>query len=338
MFVARHVPRTTITQVAEHAQVSIKTVSRVANGEPNVRPELRQRVERAIMELGYRPSLAARTLAGRRSYLLALAYDRTGPAELLRMQDGVRAACAERGYRLLFHPCDAHGVDLAEELLALGDDPGVDGLVLAPPLSSRAALVSRLHGGRLKVALISPEDDGASVDEAAAHELTSWLVSLGHRRIGFIAGDPEHASSVQRQRGYERALREAGLPADAWLVAAGDFSFESGRAGLRALLALGAAWRPTAIVAASDDAAAGVIAEAHAAGLALPRELSVAGFGDVPLAGMLAPPLTTVRLPLSAMAARATRALLAELQGETPAAAPPPPFERIVRASVGPPP
>jgi LacI family transcriptional regulator len=339
---ARKPARATIVQVAKRAGVSIKTVSRVTNGEPSVRPALRARVEEAIRHLGYHPSLAARSLAGRRSFLLALAYDNPSPSYLLNLQSGARAACHARGYRLLFHPCDAANPQLADELLGLADDPGVEGLVLSPPLSARGPLVARLRAGQLPLALIAPptvaEDAVVIDDEAAAFVATTHLIELGHRRIGFIAGHPEHAATPQRQRGYQRALRAAGIAPDRELSVPGEFSFESGRAAARDLLTRRRG-RPTAIVASNDDMAAGVIAEAHELGLVLPGELSVVGFDDAPLAAMLWPPLTTMAQPIAALAELATRRLLDRLRGAT-AAAPEPPlaFRLVRRASTGAPP
>jgi LacI family transcriptional regulator len=333
--------RATIMQVARRAGVSIKTVSRVSNGEPNVRPELRARVMESIQALGYHPSLAARSLAGRRSFLLALVYDNPSPSYLLNVQAGALAACHERGYHLLFHPCEARGPQFAAELLALREDPGVDGLVLSPPLSGDRDLLRALRAAQVPHALIAPPERQACAvvldDEAAAVTLTAHLLELGHRRIAFISGHPQHAASVQRQRGYERALRQARLEVDRRLVQPGDFTFDSGRRAARALLARRRG-RPTAIVASNDDMAAGVIAEAHAAGFELPRELSVAGFDDAPLAAVLWPPLTTMHQPIAAMSAQATRQLLDVLCGTPPAvAAPPLAFSFVRRASTCPP-
>lgn len=336
----RKPPRATIVQVAKRAGVSIKTVSRVSNGEPNVRPALKARVEEAIRALGYHPSLAARSLAGRRSFLLALVYDNPSPSYLLNLQTGARAECHAHGYRLLFHPCDASNPALAEELLGLRDDPGVEGLILSPPLSGQASLVDRLTADQLPFALIAPPvhaADGVMVDdEAAAVAATGHLLALGHRRIGFVTGHPDHAASPQRQRGYERALIAAGIAVDPQLIEPGEFSFDSGRRAASRLLARRRG-RPTAILASNDDMAAGVIAEAHAHGLVLPRDLSVVGFDDAPFAAMLWPPLTTLHQPIPELAALAARRLLHRLQGMAPPAPVPLAFHLVQRKSTCPP-
>jgi LacI family transcriptional regulator, galactose operon repressor len=333
--------RATIIQVAKRAGVSTKTVSRVTNGEPSVRPDLRARVEEAVRHLDYHPSLAARSLAGRRSFLLAMAYDNPSPSYLLNLQAGARAESHFRGYRLLFHPCKTDVPNLAEELIGLADDPGIEGLVLSPPLSTRRALIERLRAAQLPLALIAPPFEGGDAvtidDEAAGFAATVHLLELGHRRIGFICGHPDHAASPQRRRGYERALGDAGLAPDPRLIEPGEFSFESGRSAARTLLARGRE-RPTAILASNDDMAAGVIAEAHELGLTLPQELSVMGFDDAPLAQMLWPPLTTMSQPIAELARLAVRRLLDRLQGaQSSEAATPLAFHLVRRSSTCPP-
>jgi LacI family transcriptional regulator len=319
--------------------VSIKTVSRVTNSEPNVRPELRARVQDAIRDLNYHPSLAARSLAGRRSGLLALVYDAPSPGHLLKLQAGARAVCRERGYRLLFHPCDSRGPRLAQELLALMDHPGVEGAILAPPLSEQPELLDRLLAGALPFSLVGvPQPAPAAAwvdDEAAAVTATAHLLGLGHRRVAFIAGDPEQAATAARRRGYELALRDAGIGTEPGLIESGESSFVSGRAAARRLLSQ--ARRPTAILASTDDLAAGVMAEAHARGLALPRELSVVGFDGTPLAALLWPPLTTMHQPVDAMAAFATHLLLDRLAGVAAARVADYGYRLVVRASAAPP-
>jgi LacI family transcriptional regulator len=213
----------------------------------------------------------------------------------------------------------------------------VEGVILSPPLSGREELVERLREGHMPLALIAPPLAGSCAvrvdDEAAAVAATRHLLELGHRRIGFIAGHPDHAAAAARQRGYERALREAGIEPEPRLAEPGEFTFESGRRA--AFRLLGGRRRPTAILASNDDMAAGAISAAHASGLELPRELSVAGFDDSPLAAMLWPPLTTMRQPIAEMAGFATSLLLDHLRGIAAAApaAGVPGYQLVRRAS-----
>lgn len=333
--------RATIDQVAQLAGVSIKTVSRVTNNEPNVRAEVRRRVADAIRELGYLPMQSARNLAARRSRLLALAYDNPSPGYLMRVQHAARQCCQEYGFRLVFHPCDHNDPQLAAQLLRLAADLQLEGMVLVPPLSLDDAVVRALAGARVPTALLAPARaarGSCSVlldDQHAAQALATHVLSLGHRRIGFVRGHADHESSRARLAGFRRAVARAGVAVDATLLADGDFSFESGRSAGAGLL--DRRQRPTAIIAANDDMAAGVMSAAHDRGIVIPAELSVCGFDDTPVAAMLWPPLTTMRQPISELAYAGTRMLLERLRtGRTP----PPPqdlhYELVVRASTAP--
>ncbi|MGJ3627630.1 substrate-binding domain-containing protein [Sphingomonas sp. MMS24-JH45] len=170
-------------------------------------------------------------------------------------------------------------------------------------------------------------------NEQAAVEMTAYLIALGHRRIGFVVGDRGYAASAQRLNGYVRAMTEAGLGMDLDLVRQGDFGFDSGVAAADELLSLSAP--PTAIFAANDDMAAGVLSAAHQRGLPVPGALSVVGFDDLPIARMLWPLLTTIRQPVRLLAEIAASLLLEEEAGDTRRCVE---HELIVREFAGPPP
>ena len=305
--------RATIKDVSREAGVSIKTVSRVLNDERYVGVETRARVEAAVARLGFRPNSAARSLAGRRSFQVGLICDNPSPYYVYEMQAGVRARCEAAGVRMLAQPYDRHLDTLAELVEALIDTTHLDGLILTPSASDDTAVLDLLdrRGVRMvRVApVVRPGTTPASLidNEGAAAAMTARLIALGHRRIGFVAGHPDYANSGLRTAGFRRAMAQAGLAVDEALVIDGAFDFPSGaRAGEAMLAGTGAgagagavtgAGRPTAIFAASDDMAAGVLAAAHRLGLSLPGALSVAGFGDDALAGYVWPPLTTVRQP-----------------------------------------
>lgn len=334
--------RATIHQVAQLAGVSTKTVSRVTNGEPNVSAEVRLRVEQAIGELGYLPMQSASNLATRRSRLLALVYDNPSPGYLLHVQQAARQACEEYGHRLVFHPCDHRDPLLVVQLLRLAADLRLQGMVLVPPLSLDDAVVRALAEAEVPVALLAPARamaDCCSVlldDEGAAGELTTHLLSLGHRRIGFVRGHAGHEASRARLAGFGRAMQAAGVAVDDALLAEGDFSFESGRAAGAALL--DRRQRPSALIAANDDMAAGVMAAAHDRRIAIPGELSVCGFDDTPLAAMLWPPLTTMHQPIREMAYAGARMLLERLRtGQQPSPPEDLHYELVVRDSTAPP-
>lgn len=298
--------RATINDVSALAGVSTKTVSRVLNNERYVSKETRRRVEQAVAELNFRPSLAARTLAGRRSFQIALIYDNHSPHYIHQIQTGVWARCIEEGVRLLAQPSDAASPLLAQEIGGLIDQTQVDGVILSSPVTDSIAAIEELERRGVPYVRISPgteheRSSSVSMDDVqAADDMTSHLISLGHRRIGFIIGHTNHAASDLRLFGYRRALDRAGLAFEPKYVRPGQFDFASGEAAADILLDL--PQPPTAIFASNDDMAAGVLTVAHRRGMSLPSDLSVAGFDDTALASQLWPPLTTVRQPTRELA------------------------------------
>ena len=312
--------RATIDDVARLAGVSIKTVSRVANGEASVRQSTRERVERAIAQLDYRANFSARNLARQHSHLVVLVYDDPGRYEapsagyVIRMQNGALRACRQHGYELLIHPCQYVSADVRRELHDLIGRVRPTGIVLAAPLSNMAHVVNAIAETRTPLVCLSPGTDApdrpavTTNDREICAEMTRYLASLGHRRIAFISGNPDHKAVCNRLPGYVDGLRQSGIENDARLVVAGDNSVKSGEAAAGSLLALDPP--PTAIFAANDDMAAGVIRVALLKGLRIPDDLSVAGFDDTSLASHVFPALTTIRQPLARMAERAVQALI----------------------------
>lgn len=299
--------------VAAAAGVSMKTVSRVLNHEPNVREETRERVREAVARLQYRPNHSARSLAGQRSYVVTFAYDNPSMNYLMQIQSGVLEACRAQHYNLLLAPLTYRHPDSIAELDSLLDHFGSDGFVLIPPLVDDLELLAHLEQRGMPYASISPRARngrmGVAVDDrAAVGELIAHLVALGHRRIAHIQGHPDHGASQWRLRGYRDALALAGIRYRAEWVAAGEFTFESGMAAARTLLALPEP--PTAIFAANDDMAAGVLRVAEECGRSVPGDLSVCGFDDVPISRHVTPALTTVRQPTRDMGRVATLELL----------------------------
>ncbi|MGD8176803.1 LacI family DNA-binding transcriptional regulator [Marinimicrobium sp. ARAG 43.8] len=312
--------KATIDNVAALAGVSIKTVSRVVNKEPNVRQGTRDKVLKAIAELDYRPNLSARSLAGNRSFVIGLLYDNPSANYVIDVQDGVLSICRAQGYDVLIHPCNHQDPEIGREVSDLIRQTRIDGVILTPPLSDVEPILSVLEQRQLPFVRIAPTFDKAMCpfvetnDAEAAYDMTCELIALGHQRIGFIAGHPDHKAVAHRFEGYRAALVENHLKVDKQLVVQGYNSFESGEEAARKLLALNPA--PTAIFAANDDMAAGAMMVAHQSGLRIPEDLSVAGFDDTPVAHQIWPSLTTVRQPIQAMAQKATDLLLKQLKGK----------------------
>lgn len=311
--------RNTISDVARAAGVSIKTVSRVLNRERYVRAETRERVEAAMAALAFAPSLAARTLAGGRSFQIALLYDNHSPFYIHQIQDGVWARCREEGVRMLAQPVDVGAETLAAEVGGLIDQTHVDGIILSSPVTDSPAVLAELERRGIPFVRISPGTNHAITssvfmdDAQAADDMTTHLINGGHRRIGFIIGHPNHMASDQRHFGYRRALDRAGIAYEPGLVRPGEFDFASGAAAAEILLSL--PQPPTAIFASNDDMAAGVLSVAHHRSIAVPEQLSVAGFDDTELASAVWPPLTTIRQPMRDLAYTAAGLLFDEAEG-----------------------
>jgi LacI family transcriptional regulator len=311
--------QSTVFDVAAQAGVSIKTVSRVVNNEPNVRTATRDKVVSAINELGYEPNAAARGLSGKRSYALGLIYE--NPREFSYVGAVLKSAlsaCEELGYSLLLRPVTLPGQDLVPEVRKFVLQTRVDAIMLTAPVVDNPEVRQALDELQVPTAFIGPSlrtASGVNVfcdDRQASYDMTAHLIALGHRRIAFVKGHPDHSVSLKRLMGYQQALTDAGLPLRADWVTQGYFSFESGVTAAASLLEK--TDRPTVIIASNDDMAAGVIFEARERGLNVPADLSVTGFDDTPLASHTWPPLTTIRQPIEAMTEHATRSLIARLQ------------------------
>jgi LacI family transcriptional regulator len=321
-------PRATIDDVAELAGVSIKTVSRVVNKEPNVRDATRAKVEKAIARLSYHPNLSARNLASQRARLIALIYDDPSSYEIpssgyvIRMQAGALSACRSADYRLVIYPCDYRRETIGAELKAMIDHARPQGIVLAAPLSNIPRVVQAIVATGTPMVRLSPGTQGskqysvATNDREISAEMTRYLASLGHRKIAFIKGHPSHKAVGNRYLGYVDGLQQSGLEFAQALVEDGDNSFGSGEAAGGRLLQLKDP--PTAIFAANDDMAAGVIRAAALLGVNIPEQVSIAGCDDISLARQLCPTLTTIRQPLASMAERAAQILIRNAHDESP--------------------
>jgi LacI family transcriptional regulator len=311
--------RVTIKDVSRTAGVSIKTVSRVLNKERYVRADTRAKVEAAVKALNFSPSLAARSLAGKRSHQIALIYDNHSPYYIHAIQEGVWDRCKAEGVRMLAQPADVATPEIAREVGGLIDETHVDGIILSSPVTDCAAVLDELERRGIPFVRISPGTNHALTssvfmdDVQAADDMTTHLINLGHRVIGFIVGHPNHMASEQRLFGYRRALDRAGIAFEPGLVRPGEFDFASGAAAAEVLLTLPRP--PSAIFASNDDMAAGVLAVAHRLGLAIPDDLSVAGFDDTALAQIVWPPLTTIRQPTRDLAYAAASLLFERVDG-----------------------
>lgn len=317
----------TIKHVAADAGVSLQTVSRVINNEPNVRPEMKRRVQDSINRLGYVPSIAAQRMSGSRSYLILAINDRErtiadwqarqGTDWVDQMLLGGMLTCAEHGYRMILELVDTHNDHVERELLSAIAALQPDGIILTPPHSDNPQIVALLAGQNIPFVRIGSQENGAGIpismdDEGSARTATRHLFAHGHRRIGLIAGSPEYNLSGWRVDGWQNAMAEAGLATDA-LLQSGDFSYSSGEIAARILLT--GAQRPTAIIASNDQMALATLEVARSLGLEVPRDLSVISFDNTPLVHFTQPPLTAIDQPIAATASKGVELIIAAQKG-----------------------
>ncbi len=305
----------TIHDVARYAGVSPMTVSRVINGEKNVRDSTREAVNAAIRDLNYQPNPAARSLAGADLIRIGLLYSNPSSAYLSEFLVGGLDQCSRSNIQLIVEQCDEEHAEAAAARLV---NSGVDGIILPPPLCDAPEVIRALaasHTPAVAVATGQPPADVSAVridDFEAAHEMTRHLVGLGHHRIGFIKGHPNQTASRQRLDGYLRGLGEAGIQPDEALIEQGYFTYRSGLDAAERLLALPEP--PTAIFASNDDMAAATVAAAHRRGLDVPGDLTVVGYDDSALATTIWPELTTIRQPIADMSRQAVTLLADEIR------------------------
>ncbi len=311
--------RATINDVAREAQVSKKTVSRVINQSPFVKQDTRERVNAVIKDLGFTPDPQARGLAFRRSFLVGLIYDNPSPTYVVNMQQGVLDALKGSGLELVVHPCNRNFPTLLEDIRGFIERQRLYGVIMPPSVSEDERVIDLLreldcpYVRIASVALDEPQSMVVTNDGVGAAEAANHLADLGHRRIGLVRGPDLFRSSAVRSKGFVDALAERGIPLDPSHDFKGAYTFESGVEAGHALLSL--ATPPTAIFALNDDMAIGIMQAARERGLELPRDLSVVGFDDLPMAARVWPNLTSVRLPIRDMGRMAAEKLLAPMRG-----------------------
>lgn len=333
----------TIDDVAKAAGVARVTVSRVLNNEPNVRPQTRNRVHEAVEALGYSVNMQARALASgfARQIMLVHAHDPDQEPNSYYdagLELGALRACSSLGFDLATRAVDPHGGNPASLLLAILERERPTGVVLSPPLADDVELLAQARRLELRVVAISPGEEARAlvpsvgIDErSAGREIGEHLLSLNHRRLGFVAGPEEHRSAALRYDGFLDAMRASDIAVEPWKVG-GDFTFKSGVEAAEQLLRDGADL--TALACANDDMAAGAMLALHRAGIGIPGDMSVTGFDDTPMSEIIWPPLTTIRQPIKQLAERAVHLLM---QPGPPAGERPSheliPYELVVRES-----
>jgi len=315
--------KATINDVAKQAGVSIKTVSRVMNNEPSVRQPTRDKVMAVVSELQYQPNLAARNLAGTKSYSIAFIYDNPNAYYIIDMQNGILSACKKQGFELLIHPCNSKADNILDEITNMIKHSRIAGLVLTPPFSEMPEFVEHILSLDIDVVRIIsgsivPDNLAPCImvnDLEASINITQHLIDLGHKNIGFITGEASHKSTVERLEGYKKALSDNNIPIDESLIIDGQYSFDSGVFGAKKLMS--EKIPPTAIISCNDEIAAGALFSARLMGLAIPGDLAITGFENSPFSRQTWPKLTTADQPNQLIAENAANLLIAKSRKQT---------------------
>jgi LacI family transcriptional regulator len=308
------VARTTIKDVAEDIGVSVATVSRALNGEKHVRPATRRQVERAARRLGYQPNGLARALRRERTMLVALIVPDVRSEFFADVTAVLQGALEPHGFRLIL---GVHHDDPEVDRSYLQEmvQQRVDAIIHVPCTDEGAGFLTQMKGGTPIVELnrrsTNPDADTVVADDReGVAMITRHLIGLGHTRIAIVVGRPEASTARERTAGYLDAMHEAGL-ADCTTVMAGEYSVRWGREAARTLLE--APEPPSAIIAASTQLTSGALESAASLGLAIPDEVSIAGFDDPSWYVAVRPAITTYVDPLEEMGQLAADLLLRRL-------------------------
>jgi DNA-binding LacI/PurR family transcriptional regulator len=307
-----------IKDIAKAADVSYSTVSRALNDSPRVRPETKQRIQHIASEMGYLPSAVARSLVTRRTKTIGVVVTTITDLFFAEVIHAIEETALKHQYSVILANSGAHPERELAAIRALRERR-VDGIILVAGCSSREDLHAE-KGLELPIVIINnvhKEHIGYSVEVdniGGGKQATQHLVELGHTRIAHIAGPMREWDGVERQSGYEQALKACGLPIDPALIVRGDNRPQGGMRATQQLLAL--ASRPSAVFCYNDATAIGAMRAANSAGLCIPEHLSIVGFDDIDLNPYLEPPLTTVAQPKRRMGEKAVQMILDLLAGQ----------------------
>ncbi len=306
----------TIQEVAKHAGVGAITVSRVVNHAGYISKETREKVEKAIAELGYVPNTLARSLRSKRTHTLALIVtDITNPF-FTTLARGVEDAASTAGYTVIFCNTDESETKEARYLQVLLEKR-VDGYLLVPA-GNQPEVIQKIQTNGGQVVVLDRRVDGIEVDnvlcasEDGAYQLTHYLLSLGHRRIAVLSGPEGVSTADDRVAGFCRALAEARIPVDNRAILRGQFSQTSGYAMTRQILSMPP--RPTALLAANNFITIGAMKALQEARVRVPEDLALAGFDDLPPGMVTFPFFTVASQPAYEMGKRATELLIERLE------------------------
>ena len=308
----------TIRDVAQRAEVSISTVSRVLNKSASVDEAKRQRVEAAAQELGYSPNPNALSLLGQSTGGIGVLLPYIAGEFFSEFLQGIDRTTQDSGHFLIVS--SSHRKMTSFQAAIQGMNRRVDGLIVMSTQVS-AETVKTWLPANLPVLFVNTEVEGTDVEtinfdnRGGAYEMTKHLIGQGHQRIGFLKGPEGSYDALARLDGYRAALQDHGIELDAALEFTGDFTIESGLAVVPAILDVTP--RPTALFAANDLSAYGAMRGLRDAGVQVPDDIALAGFDDITLAHFSSPTLTTVHAPAREMGQRAIERLLQQINGRS---------------------
>ena len=335
-----------IREVAKLAGVSIATVSRCINQPDKVTERTRLKVQEAIVQTGYSPNTLAQSFRRGRTNLVMVVLPSVGDPFFTDVMRGIRSAARAKGYSVVIEETQLNTMT-ADEIGAMLVSRQTDGLILLASMSPFGTdILSAKNRRRLPIVIgcetVAPElADFPSVqidNVAAAKEATNYLISLGHERIAMIHGQASSLLTRDRELGYRAAMHDAGIDIeDGWFVT-GDLTLDGATRATREILSHDP--RPTAIFCANDEMAMGCLHEIRAAGLSVPRDISVIGFDDIRYAEVTDPPLTTIRQPAEEIGEKVMYLLCREIESEDKGQTEPELVDHqlIVRQSVAEPP
>ncbi len=324
-----------IKDIAWAAGVSPSTVSRALSDHPRISRETKTRIRRLAHELGYTPSLPARSLVTRHTATIGMVITTAADPFLARLVQGVEETAEEKGYSV-FLGSSYRDASRELEVVRSFQERRASGIIVTGSQVEDKYLQLG-HQFPLPIVLINCRKYPYSVytdNLSGARQAVAHLVELGHRRIGFVGGLPGHQSNLDRLAGYQLTLKESGIPLDRRLIFDGDETIESGMRAAQHMAML--AEPPTAFFCFNDQTAIGVIWELNRAGARVPGDYSVVGFDDLEMAAYYCPPLTTVRQPSYRLGQRAISILLELINGRRDLQAEILPAELIVRETTGP--
>jgi LacI family transcriptional regulator len=331
----------TIKDIARASGYSIKTVSRVVNHAPTVTPEIRDKIEAVIARFDYQPNVWARSLRSSRSQLIALFSDDPTFDYFSKLQLAATIVCQQAGYHLMLEMSPNSKSNLVQAVKNLANSTKLDGVLVIPPESDNLSFMKALVAAKLPFVRVTPNkhfelSSYVQIDDRqVAYDIVRYLIELGHRQIAYIAGPRWHSTSQLRLAGFRAAMKDHELAVcDDWVIT-GGYDVQSGMQSGQVLFS--GRRRPTAVAAYNDATAIGVMASAYAQGMAIPRDVSVVGIDDSPIASTFWPKLTTVRQPVAELGQAATEILIREIEGGTDRVVRKLECEIVVRDSSGPP-